>query len=42
METEKEIVIKYSSYTEAQKKATKKYRENNKEKVNNKRKAYYQ
>jgi hypothetical protein len=42
METEKEIVIKYSSYTEAQKKATKKYRENNKDKVNNQRKAYYQ
>jgi|LakMenEpi03Aug12_release.lakeMendotaPanAssembly.Ray.scaffolds.fasta_scaffold1568266_1 hypothetical protein len=34
--------IKYSSYTEAQKRATKKYRENNKEKVNEQRKKYYQ
>lgn len=34
--------VKYSSYTEAQKKATKKYRENNKEKVNEQRKKYYQ
>lgn len=34
--------IKHSSYTEAQKKATKKYRENNKEKVNIQRKKYYQ
>lgn len=33
--------VKYSSYTEAQKKATKKYRENNKEKVNEQRKKYY-
>ena len=35
-------VIRYSSYTEAQKRATKKYRENNKEKVNERRKLYYQ
>jgi hypothetical protein len=40
-DTEK-IVIKYSSYTEAQKKATKKYRTDNKEKVNEQRKKYYQ
>lgn len=33
---------KKSSYTEAQKRATKKYRENNKEKVNLQRKKYYQ
>ena len=33
--------IKYSSYTDAQKRATKKYRENNKEKVNEQRKKYY-
>jgi len=32
----------YSSYTEAQKRATKKYRENNKEKVNLQRKKYYE
>lgn len=37
-----EIVVKYSSYTEAQKKATKKYRAENKEKVNEQRKKYYQ
>ena len=36
------VVIKYSSYTPAQKKATQKYRENNKEKVNEQRKKYYQ
>lgn len=30
-----------TKYTEAQKKATKKYRENNKEKVNEQRKKYY-
>ena len=40
MEDKKDI--KYSSYTEAQKRATKKYRENNKEKVNEQRKKYYQ
>lgn len=34
--------IKYSSYTPSQKKATKKYRENNKDKVNEQRKKYYQ
>jgi hypothetical protein len=32
----------YSSYTEAQKRATKKYRENNKDKVNLQRKKYYE
>lgn len=31
-----------SKYTEAQKRATKKYRENNKDKVNQQRKIYYQ
>ena len=36
-----EQTIKYSSYTEAQKKASKKYRETNKDKVNEKRKLYY-
>lgn len=41
MEEEKKEV-KYSSYTDAQKRATKKYRENNKEKVNEQRKKYYQ
>lgn len=35
-----EIIIK-KKYTEAQKRATKKYRENNKEKVNAQRKLYY-
>ena len=35
-------IVRYSSYTEAQKRATKKYRENNKEKVNERRKLYYQ
>lgn len=39
MEEQKEV--KYSSYTDAQKKATKKYRENNKDKVNEQRKKYY-
>jgi len=38
---EKEIVVKYSSYTDAQKKATKKYRSNNRDKVNEQRKKYY-
>lgn len=33
--------IPKSKYTEAQKRATKKYRENNKEKVNEQRKKYY-
>jgi hypothetical protein len=43
MEPEKETepVKVYSSYTEAQKRATKKYREQNKEKVNAQRKKYY-
>ena len=36
-----EPIIKYSSYTNAQKKATQKYRLVNKEKVNLQRKAYY-
>lgn len=40
MEEQKEKI--YSSYTEAQKRATKKYRENNKDKVNEQRKKYYQ
>jgi hypothetical protein len=34
-------LVKYSSYTEAQKKATTKYRNANKEKINEMRKAYY-
>lgn len=42
METEKDIVIKYSSYTPAQKKANEKYREINKDKINDQRKKYYQ
>ena len=41
-ETNKETIIKYSSYTQAQKRATQKYRENNKDKVNEQRKKYYQ
>lgn len=40
-EIEKEKVIVYSSYTPAQKKATTKYRTENKEKVNEQRKKYY-
>ena len=36
-----EIKVIKSSYTEAQKRATKKYRESNKEKVNEQRKKYY-
>jgi hypothetical protein len=40
MSSEQEI--KYSSYTQAQKKATQKYRINNKSKVNEQRKKYYQ
>ena len=35
------VVIKYSSYTEAQKKATKKYRETHKDLVNTQRRKYY-
>ena len=34
--------VKYSSYTDAQKRATQKYRSNNKDKVNEQRKKYYQ
>jgi hypothetical protein len=34
--------IKYSSYTPAQKKASQLYRQNNKEKINEQRKRYYQ
>jgi hypothetical protein len=34
--------IKYSSYTPAQKKASQLYRQNNKEKINEQRKKYYQ
>ena len=34
--------VRYSSYTPAQKRATQKYRANNKEKVNEQRKAYYE
>ena len=40
MNTE-EPTIKYSSYTDAQKRATLKYRANNKDKVNDQRKKYY-
>lgn len=36
------VVTKYSSYTDAQKRATQKYRSNNKDKVNEQRKKYYQ
>lgn len=36
------IIIIYSSYTEAQKRANKKYRENNKEKINKQRRINYQ
>ena len=41
MSDKPETEVKYSSYTEAQKNATKKYRANNKEKVNEQRKLYY-
>ena len=34
--------VKYSSYTPAQKKASQLYRQNNKEKINEQRKKYYQ
>jgi hypothetical protein len=40
METDK-VIVKYSSYTDAQKRATQKYRQNNKDKVNDQRKQYY-
>ena len=42
MEEVKEVKEVKKTYTEAQKRATKKYRENNKEKVNEQRKKYYQ
>jgi hypothetical protein len=42
MEEINKPIIKYSSYTPAQKRATQKYRENNKDKVNEQRKKYYQ
>jgi len=42
MSDEVPIEIRYSSYTPAQKKATQKYRQQNKEKVNEQRKKYYQ
>jgi len=42
MEETNKTIIKYSSYTPAQKRATQKYRENNKDKVNEQRKKYYQ
>lgn len=35
------VIIKYSSYTPAQKKAIKKYREENREKINQLHKDYY-
>lgn len=38
----KEVLIIKTSYTDAQKRATAKYRSNNKEKVNEQRKKYYQ
>ena len=41
METQPTTTIKYSSYTPAQKRATQKYREKNKDKVNQQRKEYY-
>ncbi len=41
-ENNEKVIVRYSSYTPAQKKATKKYRENNKDKVNEQRKKYYQ
>jgi hypothetical protein len=42
MNEESQVEIRYSSYTPAQKKATQKYRQQNKEKVNEQRKKYYQ
>jgi hypothetical protein len=41
MSDKPETEVKVSTYTEAQKNATKKYRANNKEKVNEQRKLYY-
>jgi hypothetical protein len=42
LEIKPDVIVKYSSYTEAQKRATQKYRVENKEKVNEQRKIYYQ
>jgi len=42
MNEEIKTEVKYSSYTAAQKKASKLYRQNNKEKINIQRKKYYQ
>ena len=42
MSDNENVVVKYSSYTDAQKRATQKYRSNNKDKVNEQRKKYYQ
>ena len=36
------VIIKYSSYTDSQKKAIQKYRENNKQKINELHKKYYE
>jgi hypothetical protein len=41
-DNENNVIVKYSSYTDAQKRATQKYRANNKDKVNEQRKKYYQ
>ena len=41
MSDSENVIVKYSSYTEAQKRATQKYRSNNKDKVNEQRKKYY-
>lgn len=35
------VIVKYSSYTESQKRAIQKYRQNNKEKVNELHRKYY-
>lgn len=40
-QTDTEVTVKYSSYTDAQRKATQKYRNNNRDKVNEQRKKYY-
>ena len=42
MSDNENVIVKYSSYTDAQKRATQKYRANNKDKVNEQRKKYYQ
>ena len=41
IENNNNVVIKYSSYTDAQKRATQKYRNANRDKVNEQRKKYY-